>query len=152
MAAERGKGVKPFGHTAIAKYLDEKIEDMKAFKTQRQIAEEVGFKIPNMISMLKNGDSKVPLDKIVLLARALDADAGHLLRLGLEQYWEGFGDVIAQIFGHIASTNELELFLNKWRQVTGDMDPKPTPSMRYTAHQMIIQVAGSWERTDERNS
>ena len=44
MAAERGKGVKPFGHTAIAKYLDEKIEDIKAFKTQRQIAEEVGFK------------------------------------------------------------------------------------------------------------
>ena len=98
---------------------------MKGFKTQREIAEEVGFNTPNMISMLKNGDSKIPLDKIALLARALDVDPGHLLRLGLEQYWTGLAEVIDEVFGHIASANEFELFLKKWRQVTENTDPKP---------------------------
>src|SRR5271168_4511742 len=41
MAKGRDRGVKPFGHTAIAKFLEARIEEMKGFKTQREIAEEV---------------------------------------------------------------------------------------------------------------
>jgi transcriptional regulator with XRE-family HTH domain len=148
MARGRDRGVKPFGHTAIAKFLEARIEEMKGFKTQREIAEEVGFNTPNMISMLKNGDSKIPLDKIALLARALDVDPGHLLRLGLEQYWTGLGDVIDEVFGHIASANEFELFLKKWRQVTENTDPRPTRSMKYEVDVTIEQIARSAGHSD----
>ena len=142
------RGVKPFGHTAIAKFLEARIEEIRAFKTQREIAEEVGFNTPNMISMLKNGDSKIPLDKIALLARALDVDPGHLLRLGLEQYWTGLGDVIDEVFGHIASANEFELFLKKWRQVTENTDPRPTRSMKYEVDVTIERIARAARRSD----
>jgi len=148
MARGGDRGVKPFGHTAIAKFLESRIEEMKGFKTQREIAEEVGFNTPNMISMLKNGDSKIPLDKIALLARALDVDPGHLLRLGLEQYWTGLGDVINEVFGHIASANEFELFLKSWRQVTENTDPKPTRSMKDEVEVTIGQIARAVRRSD----
>ena len=148
MARGRDRGVKPFGHAAIAKFLDARIDEIKAFKTQREIAEEVGFNTPNMISMLKNGDLKIPLDKIALLARALDVDPGHLLRLDLEQYWTWLGDVIDEVFGHIASANEFELFLKSWRQVTENTDPKPTRSMKDKVEVTIDQIARTARRSD----
>ena len=143
MSQERSRAIKPFGHTAIAKFLEEKIDAVKEVKTQRVIAEEVGFKTPNMISMLKNGDSKVPLDKIALLAQSLNVDAGHLLRLGLEQYWTGLGSTIDQIFGNIASANECDLFLIKWREVTKNLDPAPSSSVKSQVYRMIVQIADS---------
>jgi len=145
MAADRGRTKKPFSDTAIAKFMDQRIEELKYVKNQRDIAEEVGYRTPNMISMLKSGDCKVPLDKIPLIAQALNVDAGHLLRLGLEQYWDGFGEVISDVFGHLASANEERLFLTKWRNVTNNMDPAPTPRMEDIVGVMLAQVRGSVE-------
>ena len=50
-------------------------------KTQREIAAECGFDKPNIITMFKNGSTKVPLNRIGALAKALDADPAHMLRL-----------------------------------------------------------------------
>ena len=41
--------------------------------------------------MFKRGEVKVPLNKIPLLAKAINADPAHLFRLALEQYWPGLG-------------------------------------------------------------
>lgn len=42
----------------------------------------------NMLSMLKSGSSKLPLDRVASLARALDCDPAYLLRLTLDR-WSG---------------------------------------------------------------
>jgi transcriptional regulator with XRE-family HTH domain len=77
----------PFADSAIAKYIDKKIDELKGVKTQREIAAEIDYDKPNMISMFKRGEARVPLDKIPLLAKALGVDPAHMFRLALEQYW-----------------------------------------------------------------
>jgi hypothetical protein len=91
----------PFANTSIAKFLDHQIDTLKGVKTQREIAVEIGYDKPNMISMFKRGEVKVPLDKIPLLAKAVQADPAHLFRLALEQYWPDMGETIDTIFGRV---------------------------------------------------
>ncbi len=79
-----------------------------------------------MISMFKRGEVKVPLDKIPLLAKAINADPGHLFRLALEQYWPQLGDTIQTIFGRVVTANEEEILIKPWRAATANLDPAPT--------------------------
>jgi transcriptional regulator with XRE-family HTH domain len=48
--------------------------------TQQEVAIKLGYSNPNIITMFKQGTTRVPLDKVVPLARALDLDPGELLR------------------------------------------------------------------------
>src|SRR5580704_11911538 len=84
----------PFAGSSIAKYLDKQIDALKGVKTQREIAAEIGYDKPNMISMFKHAEVKAPLDKIPSLAKALHVDPAHLFRLALEQYWPTLGPAI----------------------------------------------------------
>ena len=66
----------PFADSAIAKYIDKKIDELKGVKTQREIAAEIGYEMPNIISMFKRGESRVPLDKIPLLVEGFGRRPG----------------------------------------------------------------------------
>ena len=48
----------PFANSQVARYLDHQIEALKGLKTQREIAHEIGYDKPNMISMFKRGKSR----------------------------------------------------------------------------------------------
>ncbi len=130
----------PFANSTIAIYLDKKIDELKGVKTQREIASEIGYEKPNMISMFKRGEVKVPLDKIPLLARAINADPGHLFRLALEQYWPQLGDTIQSIFGRTVTANEEEILIKPWREATGNLDPAPTAKVNEAVKRMLDQV------------
>ncbi len=66
----------------VAEYLAKMIEISE--KTQKQIAHDVGYTRPNVLSMMKRGLIKVPVDKAPALARALNVDPAYFL--GLEQF------------------------------------------------------------------
>src|SRR5271170_3660497 len=131
----------PFADSAIAKYIDKQIDALKGVKTQREIATEIGYDKPNMISMFKRGEARVPLDKIPLLAKAMEVNPTHLFRLALEQYWPNMRDMIADIFGRIASENEEVLLLEKWRKATNKLDPAPTPKLEAVIDHMLAEVS-----------
>jgi hypothetical protein len=61
------------------------ISKLRGRKSQATIAAEAGFRHANMLAMIKSGSSKLPLDRVPGLARALDCDAALLFRLALEQ-------------------------------------------------------------------
>ena len=67
---------KPYANTRLAKYLEKRILELKSTKSQAVIATEAGFPQPNMLSMLKSGTNKLPLDRVPGLAKALDCDPG----------------------------------------------------------------------------
>jgi transcriptional regulator with XRE-family HTH domain len=75
-------------------------------RTARQIAAEVGYRNPNMISMIKTGRANVPFEKIPALARALRVDVALLLRLALEQQSPKINKAISGVFGTIPTANE----------------------------------------------
>ena len=132
----------PFADSAIAKYIDKKIDELKGVKTQREIAAEIGYDKPNLISMFKRGEARVPLDKIPLLAKALGVDPAHMFRLALEQYWPHLSEIIAELFGRLASENEEEILLKHWRAATRNTDPETTVKIELAVSKMIKSLWG----------
>jgi transcriptional regulator with XRE-family HTH domain len=126
MKSVKGKGALP----PIAEYLGKQIDIAGSMgKTQRDISEEIGYERPNMVSMMRTGDTKVPIEKVPALARALNVDPAFLMRLAIQQYWKGDNlKAIAEVFGTIVSKNEVKI-LEVIRDVTKNADPRLTPDL-----------------------
>lgn len=106
----------------VAEYLTVKIAE--SGKTQRVIAEECGFEFPNIITMLKKGDTRLPLNRIEPLAYALNVDPAHLLRLVMLEYMPRTWDSIEWTMrGSVMTQSELRLVsaFRQLRKMT-DMD------------------------------
>ena len=116
-----------WAETAMARYLSGAVSAQQALgKSQRDIARELGYEKPNILSMMKNGETKVPLTRIPVFARVLNVDLMHLFRMSLEQIWseeESLGDkteaemrgAVKRAFRAVATENEmpvLELLRN----------------------------------------
>ena len=67
--------------------------------TQKEIAKMCGFKTPNIISMIKQGITKVPIEKIPALAKALGVDRAEFFTLVMKTYNPNEYEVIVQTFG-----------------------------------------------------
>jgi transcriptional regulator with XRE-family HTH domain len=117
---------KPHENSRLAKFLDTRLLELKHKKTQAEIAEEAGFINPNMLTMIKQGASKLPLDRVPALAKALDTDPALLLRLALEQA-EGStaAGAIYEIIGEPITANEMT-WIREIREASGDTDPRLT--------------------------
>ncbi len=117
---------KPHEDTKLAKYVERRVLELKSRKSQLQIANEAGFPNPNMITMIKNGTSKLALDRVPSMARAVECDPSYLMRLALDQ---AVGDTSAQaiveIFGTPVTANELA-WLQELRDASGDINPRMT--------------------------
>lgn len=54
--------------------------------TQREVADRVGFRNANIVSMMKTGETRVPLDRIPALAQTLGMDEQDFLILAIQEY------------------------------------------------------------------
>lgn len=84
----------PYASTRLAQFIDQRISELHQ-KTQADIAKEAGFRNANFITMLKTGSSKLALDRVPMLAKALEVDSGFLMRLAIEQ---SYGSEMLQMF------------------------------------------------------
>lgn len=110
MAKHSGRAGMPYAEMPIALYISKQIDVQASMgKTQREIAQEIGYEKPNMISMFKRGEAKVPLDKIPALAKALNVDPAFLFKMAIQQYWPDIGEAIAEIFGTVLTRNETKI-------------------------------------------
>jgi len=131
----------PHANSALARFLERRIDELRGLRSQREIAAAAGFKRPNVLSMLKTGETLVPVDRISALARALDVDPVHLLRLRFQDPSSELGPVIAEITGrHMASANERLILLDKWRAATRNADPAPNARIDAAVDQMLIDA------------
>lgn len=115
---------KPYAESKLARFLDQRILELKPKRSQAEIAEIAGFTNPNFLSMLKSGVSKLAIDRVPALAKALDCDPAWLLRLALEQA-EGStaAQAIFDIIGAPISENERG-WIAEIRDASGDIDPR----------------------------
>lgn len=115
----------PYASSRLAKFLEKRIGELH-HKTQADIAREAGFKNANFITMLKQGNAKLALDRVSALAAALETDPSQLMRLALEQT---FGPKMMRVFtdllGEPATANE-KAWLELIRESSGNTDPAPT--------------------------
>ncbi len=90
-----------------AMMLTKAIEDSDL--TQREIADRVGFKNANIISMLKNAETRVPLERIPALATTLGMDEREFLMVAIEEYHPGVHEVLVDVMGVPLSDAELAI-------------------------------------------
>lgn len=92
---------------STAELLSEAIENSSL--TQREIADRVGFKHANIISMLKSGETRVPLDRIPALAQTLGIDERQFLLLAIAEYHPRVHEVLVDVLGLPLTDAELEI-------------------------------------------
>jgi hypothetical protein len=124
----------PFADSAIAKYLTKRIDALTGLKSQREIAMEVGYGTPNMISMMKRGEARVPLAKVPALAKSIGVAPAFLFKLALQQYWPDYPDTVAAVFGTVVTKNEAAI-LASIRLSSNDSDPQLTPELEHALMQ-----------------
>lgn len=121
--------------TVVSKFINKRI--LETGKSQRDIAREAGFNKPNMISMLKTGESKLPLDRVPGMAKALECDIGYLFRLALTQYFDA--KIVAGLMQDLQFTpNETEI-IHHIRHVSGGTDPKMTSDIQSSLSEIFSQ-------------
>jgi hypothetical protein len=89
---------------------------------QKDIAEALGYENANIVSMFKKGLTKVPIEKVPALAKALHLDPAHLLMLAMREYMPEAFATIQKTLGHTVTENEFEL-VSEVRKATKDSDP-----------------------------
>jgi transcriptional regulator with XRE-family HTH domain len=92
-----------------AKLIATAMKRLEGRKKQTQVAREAGFPHPNMLSMIKNGKSRLPLERVPALAEALEIDPALLFRFALSENWPGYERVVLRIFGDVMTMEEREM-------------------------------------------
>lgn len=93
-------------------------------KTQKEIADEMGLKNPNLITMWKQDKGRVPLNRLLSLANALEVDGWFFVRLALLQYYPQLYKIIETVSPSLILTkNEIEM-IQSFRKVTDYADPE----------------------------
>lgn len=129
---------------SVADYISSQIN--ACGKSQIQIAKEVGFEKPNVITMIKQGKTKVPVSKIGSMAKALEVDPIFFLKICMQEYMPDFLDTVVAITEQpIITANELEL-IKAVRAISGD-DPKlGSSAARAELKIFITSVAGKKQK------
>lgn len=126
------KSCKPFANTRLPKFIEKRILELRPRKTQSEIAIKAGFTRVNVLSMIKTGSIRLPLDRVSGLADALEVDSGRLFQLALEQMGGGTTEgAFRRIFRMVISANEAE-WLAEIREASGHTDPHLTSRARLT--------------------
>lgn len=71
--------------TRVAPFISDRIDYLGI--RQKDIARKAGFEKPNMITMIKQGRTKLPLDKVGLVAEALEVEPLILLKMCMQEYY-----------------------------------------------------------------
>lgn len=94
---------------SVAQFLEQQIA--VCGRTQREIAKDLGYENPNIITMFKTGQTKVPVNKAAQFARAIGVDPVFFLKLVMSEYTPDAWETIEQVLGlnKVASDDELAL-------------------------------------------
>ena len=121
---------RPHANTNLTRFVEKRILELRGDKTQIEISAEAGFPQPTMLAMIRNGATRLPIDRVPGLARALGVDPARLLQLALEQMaGDTTARAILEIFGTPVTKNEFA-WLTEIRDASGNVDPGLTSRAR----------------------
>ena len=118
--------------------------DEKVGRTNEDVAQELGYRAANMISMWRTGRTRVPLEKLPDIARLMKVDVALLLPMWLEQQWgdrDDGGDMRA-LFDRFATAREGQLLAALRTTLPGDpvLSPQTITAMVAVARDTDIRA------------
>lgn len=102
--------------TTVAEHLVKALEF--SGRTQREIAEEIGYQKSNIISMMRAGQTKVPIEKIPPMAKALGVDPVLFVRIALQEYLPAVWETMTTTFGESLTEQE-----RRFLEILREADP-----------------------------
>jgi hypothetical protein len=78
-------------------------------KTRKEIAYSAGFGKPNIISMIKSGETKLPLAKIGAFAKAVNTDPVALLKMCIRDYYPEVWQALMAYWDESLTSEELKM-------------------------------------------
>lgn len=127
-------------HITVAQFINQQLA--LSPKSQKQVAMEAGYERPNNITMLKQGLTKLPIGRVVPLARALDIDPVHLLRLALAEYQPENWEVLEELLGdRLVSQAELSLLAVVREAASGTMIDPAEPGVADRVRVCVAELA-----------
>jgi transcriptional regulator with XRE-family HTH domain len=94
----------------LARLVTARLEDISFTKSQREVADDVGFVNRNMLSLIKNGDTKLSLDRVPAMAKSLGLDLEVVMLPALRQYYtEDVISLLRETFGSTETQTEHEI-------------------------------------------
>ena len=103
--------------TLVSIIVSAAIDRLAPRKTQKELAREMGFLKPGMLSMIKTGTTRIPFTKLPNVAAALGIDPALLVRTHLCETWPEFEDVVHEVFGGVLTETErkwIDFFERGW--------------------------------------
>ena len=94
----------------VARFIAARIE--ATGQLQKDIAAKVGFEKPNIITMLKQGKTRLPLNKAGPMALALETDPVQLFSMCLEEYYPETWKTMALCMETALTRDELRLIMS----------------------------------------
>lgn len=108
----------------VAQFITAKVKECG--KSQIEIAEACGWPKPNIVSMLKSGATKLPLDKVGPLAKVLEVEPVYLFWLTMSEYnQDTLLEIEHAIRGVMLSDHE-KLIIETYRRLTNGQDEDVT--------------------------
>jgi transcriptional regulator with XRE-family HTH domain len=121
------------------------IDRLAPRKTQKELAREMGFLRPGMLSMIKTGTARIPFTKLPNVAAALGIDPALLIRAHLCETWPEFENVAHEVFGGVLTETEREWI--EFFEGMGMLAPPAEAEKREKLQKMLL--AHDWEDEDD---
>ena len=129
----------------VSDYLSRMIE--YSGKTQIEIAKEIGYPNVNMITLFKQAKTKVPVNKVPLLAKSLGIDPVNLLRIVLSEYSPEVWDALEEILGQNLVSAEEKQVLDVVRKVALGLNIAPNTD---DERRELAELALKWRQRTEK--
>lgn len=130
--------------TTVANYITQQLA--LCGKTQTVVSNEIGYENPNVLTMFKQGKTKIPINKVKQLALALEVDPVYLLRLVMTEYMPDTWDVIQGIMGSVATTENEDKILNIIRAASEGLSVEPKTDIQ---KEQLANLAKDWVKTSK---
>lgn len=132
-------------NNVVGQYIEMAIK--AAGKTKREVAAEVGFKRPNIVSMLCNGELDLAFNRIVPIAHAVDVDPVSLMFLVLREKHPELHLLIQSTLGDRMFTKEEASLIDTVRMMTGTTVSGPTNDEEVAALRAYCDLVKRRERS-----
>ncbi len=137
-------------NTTVAKYITQQLA--LCGKTQGEVAHAIGYDNANVLTMFKQGKTKVPVNKVKALAVALEVDPIYLLRLVMTEYMPDTWEVIQNITNTNAVSGNEANILNIVRNTSDGLPVEPITEIQVEQLKNLVKDwAISYNKAYESN-
>jgi hypothetical protein len=122
--------------TTIAEFIEQRQIELEL--SDGQVAEQLGYDNPNVVKMIKSGQIRMPVTKVLALAEMLDSEPGELMRLVLLETDPDLLDAIERCMGPLQLTPAEVRIINAIRKVNTGRDITPITFNRDAIVTLIV--------------